>query len=125
MDRVCSKWKEFGTLLGISLNTLSVWERQYRGNANMCWTKVMEHWLNGGCKHSYPPTWEGLYLLLEDVQCSQVAEELKKALDEKMAEDKPVISNDSSMDEAGATPGGKYYYITIANDPIKQDFVSP
>lgn len=71
-------------LLGISSNQLSAWEEQYRGNANMCWTKVMEHWLNGVGTERYPPTWEGLYMLLEDTQYVQVAEELKRAVHETM-----------------------------------------
>lgn len=59
-----------------------IWGEQYRGNANKCWTKVMEHWLNGVGKDRYPPTWEGLYMLLEDTEYVQIAEELKKAVDE-------------------------------------------
>ena len=61
----------------------------------------MEHWLNGAGKDCYPPTWEGLYTLLEDAQCSQVAEELKKAVEEKMAGDRAseaaVVLSDSSV----------------------------
>lgn len=45
----------------------------------------MEYWLNGVGKDRYPPTWEGLYMLLEDAQYEQVAEELKKTVDETTA----------------------------------------
>ena len=69
-------------LLGITQNQLEVWEQQYSGNAQNCWRKVMEHWLNGGAKDKYPPTWDGLYDLLEDARCSQVAEELKRTVNE-------------------------------------------
>lgn len=37
----------------------------------------MECWLNGVGKERYPPTWDGLYMLLEDAQYSQVAEDLR------------------------------------------------
>lgn len=95
VDRVSAKWKDFGLLLGLSPNQLSAWERQFRGNANKCWTKVMEHWLNGGAKDDYPPTWEGLYMLLENAQFLQVAEDLKKAVQEATA------VKESSDDSAG------------------------
>ena len=39
----------------------------------------MQLWLES--KHEdYPLTWEGLYSLLEDVECSGVAEELQEAV---------------------------------------------
>ena len=74
-------------LLGISFNQLSVWEKQHRGNANTCFTKVMEYWLNGGGKDQYPPTWEGLYMLLEDAEYSQIAVELRNAVEEATAKE--------------------------------------
>ena len=85
VDKVSAKWRQFGTLLGISMNLLSSWDKQHRGNANVCFTKVMEYWMNAGGKEKYPPTWEGLYALLEDAEYSQVAVELKKAVDEATA----------------------------------------
>ena len=80
VDMVSAKWKTFGLLLGITSNQLDALERQHSGNSNICWTKVMARWLNGGSKDQYPPTWEGLYMLLEDAEFSQVAEDLKKAV---------------------------------------------
>ena len=68
--------------LELTVNQLDGWESEYRGAVSRCWNKVMEHWLDeGGVTEDYPATWEGLYTLLEDVQCTQVAEELKNALE--------------------------------------------
>lgn len=112
VDRVSARWNTFGLLLGISQNQLRAWEEQYRGNANMCWTKVMEYWLNGVGKDSYPPTWEGLYMLLEDAEYSQIAEELKRAVDENTAKDDSISADERStastttplMNGASGTP---------------------
>lgn len=81
VDRVSASWKEFGVILGLGTNQLEKWEAQYRGDANMCWARVIEEWLNGGIGSDYPVTWEGLYTLLKDAQYSVVAEELKIAVD--------------------------------------------
>ena len=40
----------------------------------------MDHWLNKKCE-DYPVSWQGLYSLLEDVDCSSVAKELEEAVD--------------------------------------------
>lgn len=80
IDRVSAKWTEFGTLLDLTPNQLAVLKQESSGNIALCWKKVMEHWLSGGGKGDYPATWEGLYSLLEDVQCSGVANKLKKAV---------------------------------------------
>ena len=51
------------------------------GDTTVCWMKVMDHWLvEGGVLPYYPATWEGLYLLLEDVECKKVADELKEII---------------------------------------------
>ena len=36
--------------------------------------------MDGGSK-GYPPTWEGLYRLVEDVGCPAVAKQLKEAVE--------------------------------------------
>ena len=76
IDKVQSKWRDFGTLLGLA-GQLTSWESEYRIR---CLTKVMTRWLDGGGGGDYPPTWEGLYTLLEDVECVQVTKELKEAV---------------------------------------------
>jgi hypothetical protein len=101
VDRVSAGWKEFGTLLGITQNQLGTWEEQYCGDINTCWTKIMECWLNGIGRNRYPPTWEGLYELLDDAQYSQVAEELKNAVDECAVVER--TSEDSSVSADGVS----------------------
>lgn len=81
VDHVSATWHIFGLLLELSQNQLNTWEEFYRGDANMCWARVMEYWLT--CQSSdsnYPVTWEGLYTLLNDAEYSQVAVDLRRAV---------------------------------------------
>ena len=81
LSRVMSKWKQLGTLLGLSDGgELDGWDSQYRGDAAECCMKVMQHWLGGGSEEDYPPTWEGLCTLLEDAELTEVAVKLKEAV---------------------------------------------
>ena len=80
VDRVDSKWREFGLLLDLGPNQLDALYMNRLGQTDMCWNSVMEHWWKGGSAQ-YPPTWEGLYLLLEDMRLSGIADELKEAVD--------------------------------------------
>ena len=51
VDKVSESWRsQFGMLLRLTINQLNVWEDQYRGDANKCWDRVMEQWLNGSCE---------------------------------------------------------------------------
>lgn len=52
--------------------------------------KVMQFWLMEGEATGYPVTWEGLYDMLEDVQYSEVAKELKKVV--SAAKKQPLFS---------------------------------
>ncbi len=79
VSRVSRKWESFGILLGIPYNELEVWKDDSR-SSDQRWLRVMQHWLDGKGPPDYPPTWDGLYLLLQDVECAQVAEELRKAV---------------------------------------------
>ena len=111
VDRVSASWKDFGLLLKLEMNVLKAWDDLYRGDANMCWARVMEHWLTHEGDHGdYPPSWEGLYALLNDAEYSVVAEELRKAVDgaSLVAEESEEISveddsNATSDDEAPST----------------------
>ena len=66
-------------LLGLTPSQLDAINGQYHGDAYYCWNKVMEHWKEG-VSASYPPIWEGLYTLLEDMELAQVAANLKEAV---------------------------------------------
>jgi hypothetical protein len=39
----------------------------------------MEHWFETG-SDEYPTTWEGMYVMLEDTDLNQVAEDLREAV---------------------------------------------
>ena len=80
VNRVSTDWKIFGRLLQLTEKQLDGFDEQYLRNTTTCWNRVMEHWLAGGGRPDYPPTWEGLYTLLEDMELKEIAEELKKAL---------------------------------------------
>ena len=80
MNRISTKWLNIGYLLGKGPNQLEELEDQYRGKASRCWCALMDDWLSDGGTSDYPATWEGLVSILEDIQCGQVAKELKIAL---------------------------------------------
>ena len=72
---------EFGLSIGLHIDRLEAWEKQYQNDAARCWQQVMSHWLKAGGTSDYPATWDGLCTLLVDIKCPQDAEELKAALD--------------------------------------------
>ena len=72
-------WRKFGKLLDFKLNQLRGLKEDH-GGIDDCWDHVMQHWMDGGSK-SYPPTWQGLYSLLEDTGFAAVASELKEAVE--------------------------------------------
>ena len=80
IDRVPDKWKKFGSLLNLTHCQLTCWETQHLRDPVHCWKEVMQCWLDGVSK-TYPPSWEGLYGLVEDVGYPAVAIELKKAVE--------------------------------------------
>ena len=79
MDKVSARWQQFGLALDLTPNQLDALDRQYRGDAFLSWNRVMDHWCQGGSAH-YPPTWEGLYTLLKDMQYGQIAVDLEAAV---------------------------------------------
>lgn len=83
VDKVSAKWREFATILGISTKNLDAWDEQYSSKANKCWQKVMKYWLKGAGNSGieYPPTWEGLYTLLEIAECDEIAKQLEQAVE--------------------------------------------
>ena len=81
ISHVSSKWQEFGTLLDIPLDQLEAWRQECLGNVARCWKKVMWHWLSG--TSDYASTWEGLYMLLKDVECKEAANQLKEIVTAK------------------------------------------
>ena len=80
VEKVSCKWLEFGLAVGMEMDRLEAWGRQYHEDGSRCWLEVMKRWLNAGGCGDYPATWEGLYRLLMDVGYKKVAKELKTAL---------------------------------------------
>ena len=82
-ELICHKWKDLGGLLDIPLPTLTGWERKYREDPNDSTNAVLGHWMENPPDY-YPFTWEGLNRLLNDAELSQVAEDLKQALNNRL-----------------------------------------
>ena len=71
------KWREIGDHV-VPWETLEVWAQEK--NAEACCKEVLLYWLNNP-PPNYPATWEGLYELLVDSELSQVAANLKQAVE--------------------------------------------
>lgn len=80
INNVSANWKKFGHLLGQNPNLLNAWEVECLKQADLCWCKVMGHWLNEDDPSPYPTTWIGLFTLLKDVECAEVAIRMEAAL---------------------------------------------
>ena len=76
-SHIFHKWRDIGNLVA-SYEQLEVWAREK--DANGCCDAVLNHWLNHP-PSDYPPTWEGLIELLDDIELHNVAAELKTALE--------------------------------------------
>ena len=79
IEQVSAKWRDFGSMLEVTQNTMDEWHQTVLGDARQCWVKVMQAWLEQG-HEEYPLTWKGLFDLLEDVECAGVVPQLKEAL---------------------------------------------
>lgn len=79
VQQICPKWRQSGNLLGISDPVLESILSQYHGDLEECCYAVMRKWLDNGSP-DYPLSWDGLLELLNDIECSQVAEDLQDAL---------------------------------------------
>ena len=80
-SKVSSRWKDFGQRLGMSWDELKVLDRKNLMNDKDSWRDVMNSWLSCEVKsEQYPTTWEGLYTLLKDLELSQYAQQMEKAV---------------------------------------------
>lgn len=81
VDKVSSGWRDFGNMLGLTMNQLEAWEMdQCCKNSSALWRKVMNYWLTKGQTLDYPATWDGLNSLLLDLSYTEIARELKDVL---------------------------------------------
>ena len=80
INEVSAQWRKFGHRFSLDPNELDAWEKKLHHDSERCWSKVMHQWQLSGGTEEYPFTWEGLCVLLVDLQCPTVAEELKRAV---------------------------------------------
>ena len=74
---IMNKWRDVGDMV-VHSQQLDVWSKKM--DDKDCCRAMLLYWLvNPPSK--YPVTWEGLYELLEDCELSEIARELKMAVD--------------------------------------------
>ena len=79
MERISSKWRDIGELVGISFQQLACMAKEHHGNHMDCCRAVLGFWLDNP-PEEYPTTWKGLLQLLDDCRLGQVVSELKIVL---------------------------------------------
>ena len=79
VQEICPKWRTIGNILSISDPVLESILSQYRGDLEECCYAVLRRWLDCGSP-DYSLTWDGVIELLDDIDCSQVSEVLRDAL---------------------------------------------
>ena len=80
VEHVSTKWRQFGTQITLTQNTMDGWFSDTH-DTESCWERVMQAWLQGRGKEEYPPTWEGLFKLLQDIRKEAVVPVLREAVD--------------------------------------------
>ena len=78
-EKISPRWEEAGDLLGLTVERLKGIDMHRRGDVGMCCRDVLVDWLHEN-QGGYPATWEGVVQLLEDMELSAAAQQLKKAL---------------------------------------------
>ena len=79
VNHVSAKWKKFGHLINLTEYQMKSWAKETDNEG--CWMKVMEAWLEGQGQDMYPPTWQGLFEMLEDIEFGGVVRDLKEAVE--------------------------------------------
>ena len=75
---ITHKWREIGDHVEVPWEKLEVWAQEK--DADICCKEVLSYWLNNP-PSNYPATWEDLYELLKDCELSQIAANLKQAVE--------------------------------------------
>ena len=78
-EKISPRWEEAGDLLGLTVERLKGIDMHRRGDVGMCCRDVLVDWLHEN-QGDYPATWEGVVQVLEDMDLSAAALQLKKAL---------------------------------------------
>ena len=69
-----------GSLLGFKQAEMKEIERNYPRDCKECCREILTSWVEQGHgQDQYPFTWDGLYQLLKDIECSAFAKRLKEA----------------------------------------------
>ena len=68
-----AKWRQFGVLLNISVNTLDAVERQYDRDQEACFVKVYSIWKS---EEPSPFTWETVVDTLNDMNERRLAKNI-------------------------------------------------
>ena len=79
-NEMSSKWHDVGDLLEVGSSRQEGIHMHRGRDVRLCCRDVLEDWLQTE-KPSYPTNWEGLLLLLKDLELNDVAKNLKEALD--------------------------------------------
>lgn len=80
VKKVSHKWRMFGFRFQRGNNEMDALEEECSRKSEQCWIKVMSEWLDEEGTEEYPATWEGILLVLEDVELSTIAKQLRKVL---------------------------------------------
>ena len=78
-EKISPRWEEAGDLLGLTSECLKGIDIHRRGDVGMSCRDVLVYWLHENLS-GYPATWEGVVQLLEDMDLSAAAQQLKNAL---------------------------------------------
>ena len=78
IERICLKWRDMGTLLGVDHAALGVIKNERQGAKDCCYG-ILEKWFDNGSKR-YPLDWGGMLELLDDLEMSGVAKELREMI---------------------------------------------
>ena len=79
MERISSRWRDIGELIGLSVPTLTSIATEHRDKPLGCCRAVLDHWLENP-PTEYPLNWEKLIELLKDCKLGQVVSELQSVL---------------------------------------------
>ena len=79
MDRISSRWRDIGELIGLSVSALRNIATEHHSKPLECCRAVLDHWLENP-PTEYPLTWEKLIELLKDCKLGQVVSELQSVL---------------------------------------------
>ena len=76
LEDVCTKWKNIGTLIGLTAGRLNIIEVDRHDKPEDCCREVFDDWLKQGDQGSYPMTWDSMCTLLEDLNFIKTAKEI-------------------------------------------------